>query len=58
MNCHLHGKHYGGIGYDLAGYQTYGGKLLPLNDFGWKVSGDNLEIDWEDAQNILMRRTE
>ena len=28
-------------------------RFLPLNDFGWKVNGDNLEIDWEDAQNIL-----
>ena len=28
-------------------------QILPLNDFGWKVSGDNLEIDWEDPQNVL-----
>ena len=27
--------------------------ILPLENFGWKVSGNNLEIDWDDPQNIL-----
>ena len=28
-------------------------QILSLENFGWKVNGDNIEVDWEDPQNIL-----